>query len=48
MYLNGALEGSVDKENALPVPENYGKESKKIGEQQIALAGYRLMQILGF
>ncbi len=30
------------------LPENYGKESKKIGEHQIALAGCRLVQILGF
>ncbi len=39
VYLNGELKGSVDKENALPVPENYGKESKKVGEHQVALVG---------
>jgi len=44
--LNGELKGSIDKENALPVPENYGTESKKVGEQQMALAGYRLAGIL--
>ena len=48
VYLNGALKGSVDKQNALPIPENYGKESKKVGEQQVALSGYRLAKILGF
>ncbi len=46
VYLNSELKGSADKENALPVPENYGKESKKVGEQQVALAGYRLAKIL--
>ena len=46
VYLNGELNGSISKENALPVPENYGKESKKDGEQQVALAGYRLAKIL--
>ncbi len=47
VYLNGVLKGNVDKENALPVPENYGKESRKVGEQQVALAGYRLTGLLG-
>jgi len=46
VYLNGELKGSADKENALPVPENYGKESKKVGEQQVALAGYRLAELM--
>jgi len=46
VYLNGQLNGSVDKEKAQQVPENYGKESKKVGEQQVALAGYRLAGIL--
>jgi len=46
VYLNGALKGSSDKENALSVPENYGKESKKVGEQQVALAGYRLAELM--
>ncbi len=48
VYLNGRLRGGVDKENALPVPENYGRESKTAGEQQISLSGYRLGKILGF
>jgi len=47
VYLNGVLKGSVDKENALPVPEDYGKESKRVGEQQVALAGYRLASLIG-
>ena len=46
VYLNGELEGSVNKENAPPVPEKYGKESKKVGEQQVALAGYQLAETL--
>jgi len=29
------------------VPENYGRESKRIGEQQVALAGYRFAGLLG-
>jgi len=47
VYLDGELQGSIEKENALPVPENYGKESKKVGEQQVALAGYRLASLIG-
>jgi len=46
VYLDGELQGSIEKENAPPVPENYGKESKKVGEQQVALAGYRLAGII--
>lgn len=46
VYLNGALKGSAEKENLLPVPENYGNESKQVGEQQGVLAGYRLAKIL--
>ncbi len=46
VYLNGELKASAHKENALPVPENYGKESKQVGEQQVALAGHRLAKIL--
>ncbi len=47
VYLDGELQGSSDKENALSVPENYGKESKKVGEQQVSLAGYRLASLVG-
>ena len=47
VYLNGALNGSTSKENALPVPEDYGKESKRVGEQQVSLAGYRLASLVG-
>ena len=46
VYLNGELKGSVDKENALPVPDNYGRDSKIVGEQQVVLSGYRLADIL--
>ena len=46
VYLNGELKGSSDKENALPVPENYGKESKKVSEQQVAFSGNRLAGLL--
>jgi len=47
VYLNGELNGSTSKENALPVPEDYGKESKRVGEQQVSLAGYRLASLVG-
>lgn len=46
VYLNGKLKGSSNKEEAPPVPDNYGKDSKKIGEKRIALAGYMLARIL--
>ncbi len=46
VYLDGELQGSSDNENALSVPENYGMESKKVGEQQVALAGYRLAELM--
>ena len=37
MCLNGELKGEADKENAQSVPENYGKESKTVGEEQIKI-----------
>jgi len=46
VYLNGELIGSVDKENVFPVPENYGYDSKKVGESQVSLAGHRLAKFL--
>ena len=46
VYLNGELKGSNEKEDAMPVPDNYGQDSKKVGEQQVSLAGHRLAGIL--
>lgn len=47
VYLNGKLKGSNNKENALQVPDHYGRDSQKVGEFQISLAGYRLAKFLG-
>jgi len=46
VYLNGELRASTTKEDAPQLPENYGKESKMIGEQQAYIAGYRLLNLL--
>ena len=46
VYLNGKLKGSNSKENALPVPDNYGGDSKKVGQSQVSLAGHRLAKFL--
>jgi hypothetical protein len=40
------LKGGTDKENAQQVPKNYGKESSKVGEERVVLAGYRLANFI--
>ena len=46
VYLNGALDGSSSKKNAPQLPVNYGEDSKVVAEQQVYLAGYRLLYLI--
>jgi hypothetical protein len=46
VYLDGKLKGGATKKEAAPLPDDYGMESRKVGEKRIALAGYRLANIL--
>ena len=46
VYYRGRLRSGTSKENAHQIPENYGKESRKVGEKRVVQAGYRLAGIL--
>lgn len=45
-YQNGTLKYSLDKTNAEPLTDEYKALAKKVQEQQIVLAGYRLAEWL--
>ncbi len=41
-YLDGKLQGNSDKTMAVALPDTYEADSRKLGERQLALGGYRL------
>ena len=41
-YLRGKLAGSMEREDAPALPEDYTKNMKQVAEKRAALAGYRL------
>jgi hypothetical protein len=45
-YLDGHLKGSSNKVAGEPLPANYVGNAKRVAEKQMALAGYRLSDIL--
>jgi hypothetical protein len=46
VYRNGTLQGSTDKRNGVMLPVDYAEMAKPIGERRVALAGYRLADVL--
>jgi hypothetical protein len=45
-YLDGKLDGGITKESAVALPEGYIKAGKAIAERRMALAGFRLAEVL--
>jgi hypothetical protein len=45
-YLNGDLAASPDHHDPTPLPAGFTKKAQAVAEQQIALAGYRLADLL--
>lgn len=45
-YLDGKLEGGTKKDNALELPEGYLKDGRAVAERRMAVAGYRLAEVL--
>ncbi|MCI0637490.1 MAG: S1/P1 nuclease [Gemmataceae bacterium] len=45
-YRNGKLQGSRDEDNGTPLPKGYSTECQAIAHRRIALAGYRLADLL--
>jgi hypothetical protein len=46
-YLNGNLQYGVTEETAVPLPNGYSTNAKQLAEHRIALAAYRLADVLG-
>jgi hypothetical protein len=46
VYLNGQLSATTDKENGAVLPKAYAKAAKSVAEEQVALASYRLADVL--
>lgn len=46
VYLNGKLKGSSSKTNGKPLPDGYAVHAKEAAERRMALAGYRLSDVL--
>lgn len=45
-YLNGKLKGSTSKTDGRPLPEDYAGNAQEAAERRMALAGYRLSDVL--
>ena len=45
-YLAGRIQASTDRENGTPLPASYTTTAKSIAEKQVALAAYRLADLL--
>lgn len=45
-YLRGKLQGSVSRDDPPPLPPGYEARARRVGERQLALAGYRLADTL--
>lgn len=46
VYLSGALQGGAVAEDARPLPEGYLQDARQTAERRIALAAYRLADVL--
>jgi hypothetical protein len=46
VYLNGTLETSIHREDAPVLSDDYIQQSKKLADQRVTLAGYRMADIL--
>jgi len=47
VYAGGQLKSSPHKDDAPVLPDDYIQEAKKLGDQRVTLAGYRMADIIG-
>lgn len=45
-YFNGTLQGSNDKKDGVPLPNDYMDKAKEMAERQIVLSGYRISEAM--